>query len=63
MSQQQIEQWLQKALLQNGEMIHSLYKFELEEHLAYWYEGLVADNQQWLCCHGPTYAQQSGVHQ
>jgi hypothetical protein len=43
-----IAQLLDKALLQNGEMAYSLYEYELEEHIDYWYEGLKADRDEFV---------------
>ncbi|MDA1043917.1 MAG: hypothetical protein O3C57_01700 [Verrucomicrobia bacterium] len=43
-----IENRLRKALLQNGKMEHSLYEFELEEHLEYWYQGLKTDRDEFV---------------
>ncbi|WP_375506999.1 hypothetical protein [uncultured Nostoc sp.] len=34
---------LRKALLQGGKMELALYKYELEEHIDYWYKGLKID--------------------
>ena len=45
MKSKQIAMLLRKALLEEGEMAQSLYEYELEEHIDYWYEGLKADVQ------------------
>ena len=39
---------LRKALLQDGEMAYSLYEYELEEHIDYWYDGLKADQDAFV---------------
>lgn len=39
----EIANLLRKALLQDGKMELTLYKYELEEHINYWYEGLKSD--------------------
>ena len=44
----QIEIILYKALLLDGEMEHELYKFELEEHIAYWKDGLKNDGEDFV---------------
>ncbi|UBF29334.1 hypothetical protein K9N68_16750 [Kovacikia minuta CCNUW1] len=43
-----IENLLRKALLEDGEMAHSLYEYELEEHIDYWYDGLKADRDDFV---------------
>ncbi|MDX1521661.1 MAG: hypothetical protein R3264_08545 [Anaerolineae bacterium] len=43
-----IEKLLRKALIQNGPMAYALYEYELEEHIDYWYEGLVADQNEFV---------------
>ena len=48
MSNREIANLLNKALLQDGEMEHALYEFELEEHIEYWYEGLKADRDEFV---------------
>ncbi|MFN6568621.1 hypothetical protein [Dendronalium sp. ChiSLP03b] len=35
----EIANLLRKALLQDGKMELTLYKYELEEHIDYWYDG------------------------
>ena len=39
---------LRQALLKDGKMAYSLYKYELEEHIDYWYEGLQADRDDFV---------------
>jgi hypothetical protein len=48
MKSKQIEMLLRKALLEDGEMPQSLYEYELEEHIDYWYEGLKADRDDFV---------------
>jgi predicted metal-dependent hydrolase len=48
MKSKQIEMLLHKALLEEGEMAQSLYEYELEEHIDYWYEGLKADRDDFV---------------
>lgn len=48
MKSKQIAMLLYKALLKNGKMAQSLYKYELEEHIDYWYEGLIADRDDFV---------------
>jgi hypothetical protein len=43
-----IEKLLQKALLQEGPMAYALYEHELVEHLDYWYNGLVTDQNEFV---------------
>jgi len=43
-----IEKLLRKALTQNGEMAEALYNYELAEHIDYWYEGLKADQNEFV---------------
>lgn len=43
-----IESLLRKALLEDGEMAYSLYEYELEEHIDYWYDGLKADHDDFV---------------
>ena len=43
-----IEKLLRKALMQNGEMAEALYDYELAEHIDYWYEGLQADQNEFV---------------
>jgi hypothetical protein len=38
-----IFQALQKALLEDGEMNRSLYEYDMEEHIAFWTEGMKKD--------------------
>jgi hypothetical protein len=39
---------LRKALLEGGKMEYSLYEYELEEHIDYWYDGLKADRDDFV---------------
>ncbi|WP_250126509.1 hypothetical protein [Chroococcidiopsis sp. CCMEE 29] len=43
-----IESLLRKALLEEGKMAYSLYEYELEEHIDYWYDGLKADRDDFV---------------
>jgi hypothetical protein len=43
-----IEALLGKALLEEGKMAYSLYEYELEEHIDYWYDGLKADRDDFV---------------
>lgn len=48
MKSKQIAMLLRKALLEEGEMAQSLYEYELEEHIDYWYEGLKVDRDDFV---------------
>jgi len=48
MKSKQIATLLRKALLEEGKMEQSLYEYELEEHIDYWYEGLQADRDDFV---------------
>ncbi|NJL37676.1 MAG: hypothetical protein HC840_04355 [Leptolyngbyaceae cyanobacterium RM2_2_4] len=48
MMSKKIESLLRKALLEDGEMAYSLYEYELEEHIDYWYDGLKADHDDFV---------------
>jgi hypothetical protein len=41
-----IERLLRQALLNNGKMEYALFEFELEEHIDYWYEGVIRDGEE-----------------
>jgi len=43
-----IEILLRKALLEEGKIEYSLYEYELEEHIDYWYEGLKVDHDDFV---------------
>ncbi len=43
-----IEKALKAALLENGEMSHGLYEFDLEDGLDYWRDSLREDNDDYL---------------
>ncbi len=43
-----IEKVLTSALLDDGEMIHALYEYDLAEHIDEWYDGLLADKDQFV---------------
>ncbi len=43
-----IQNNLHKALVANADMSHALYKYELEEHLAYWKAGMLQDQDEFL---------------
>ena len=44
----EIEKRLRDALLNNGKMEWELYKYEMEEHLDYWYKSLKKDKDEFL---------------
>lgn len=46
-SKKQIINNLREAFLQDGEMHHALYEYELEEHIDYWYDQLKADRNEY----------------
>ncbi len=46
--EKQIKNILHKALLLNGEMKIALYKYELEEHISYWKDGLKKDKEDFM---------------
>ncbi len=48
MKSKQIAMLLCNALLEEGEMAQSLYEYELEERIDYWYEGLKADRDDFV---------------
>ena len=48
MRKKEIASLLHKALLQGGKMEYALYEYELEEHIEYWYEGLKADQDEFV---------------
>ncbi len=43
-----IEKSLSRALLLDGKMEQGLYKFELEEHIEYWKDGLKKDKEDFV---------------
>ncbi|BAZ69357.1 hypothetical protein NIES4106_41290 [Fischerella sp. NIES-4106] len=43
-----IEKLLLQALLKNGQMEHSLFEYELKEHINYWYKGLKKDKEEFV---------------
>lgn len=43
-----IQQVLHKALLLDGEMFDSLYEHEMQEHVAYWTEGMKKDKNDFV---------------
>ena len=43
-----IQNRLWKALVDNADMSHALYKYELEEHLDYWKAGMRRDGDEFL---------------
>ncbi|MBW4430200.1 MAG: hypothetical protein KME28_00105 [Pelatocladus maniniholoensis HA4357-MV3] len=43
-----IEKLLRQALLKNGKMEHSLFEYELKEHIDYWYKGLKKDKEEFV---------------
>jgi len=45
---QKIAVLLRRALLEKGKMEYSLYEYELEEHIDYWYDGLKADRDDFV---------------
>jgi hypothetical protein len=44
----QIANLLRTALVEGGQMHRSLYEYELEEHIDYWYAGLKADKDEFV---------------
>ena len=48
MSKKKTENLLKKVLLLNGRMSDGLYEYELEEHIDYWYEGLINDQEEFV---------------
>ena len=48
MNKKAIEDSLSRALLLDEDMEYELYKFELEEHIAYWKDGLEKDNDDFV---------------
>lgn len=46
--QKAIENKLRKALVANADMSHALFKYELEEHIAYWKAGMRRDGDEFL---------------
>ncbi|MGV2434051.1 MAG UNVERIFIED_CONTAM: hypothetical protein LVT10_03395 [Anaerolineae bacterium] len=48
MKQKKIANTLRKALLEDGKMERTLYEYELEEHIDYWYEGLKSHREQFV---------------
>lgn len=47
-SKKQIIRNLREALLQDGEMSRSLYEYELEPNIDYWYDELKADRNEYV---------------
>jgi hypothetical protein len=43
-----MESLLRKALLEEGKMEYSLYEYELEEPIDYWYDGIKADRDDFV---------------
>jgi hypothetical protein len=39
---------LREALIEGGQMAYTLYEYELEEHIDYWYKGLKADRDDFV---------------
>jgi hypothetical protein len=46
--QKEIEHLLEQALLQEGELSHALYEFELREHLDFWTAGMNRDGEDFV---------------
>ena len=44
----EIEALLHKALLRDGKMAYSLYEYDMEEHIDYWYKGLKKDKDDFV---------------
>jgi hypothetical protein len=44
----QIAHLLRLALVEGGQLHRSLYEYELEEHIDYWYAGLKADKDEFV---------------
>jgi hypothetical protein len=43
-----IERLLRKALIQNGELVYTLYEHELAQYIDYWYDGLKEDRDEFV---------------
>jgi len=43
-----LETLLKKALIRHGKMAYALYEHELAEHIDYWYNGLKADQDEFV---------------
>lgn len=48
MLKEKIEALLRQTLVKGGPMGYSLYEYELEEHIDYWYQGLKADKEDFM---------------
>ena len=48
MTVKKIEKLLKQALLDDGEMRHELYEYEMEEHLGEWISSLVEDKDDYI---------------
>lgn len=48
MDKKKVTNLLKKALLEDGDMVQKLYKFELEKGIDYWYEGLKKDKNDYV---------------
>ena len=48
MSKKKIAILLRQALLYGGSMERELYEYELEEHIDYWYQGLLDDQNDFV---------------
>ena len=48
MRTKEIKKLLREALLQDGKMDDGLYKYDMEEHIDYWYEGLKKDKDEFV---------------
>ena len=44
----EIETLLHNALVKNGKMAYSLYEYDMEEHIDYWYNGLKKDKDDFV---------------
>ncbi|MCI5157242.1 MAG: hypothetical protein D3906_02185 [Candidatus Electrothrix sp. AUS1_2] len=44
----EIETLLHKALVKDGKMAYSLYEYDMEEHIDYWYKGLKKDKDDFV---------------
>jgi hypothetical protein len=44
----QIRQTLERALLHNGELREELYEYDLEQHIDYWKQSMIRDQDEFL---------------
>jgi hypothetical protein len=48
MKKVELEILLHNALIRKGKMSYELYEYDVEEHIDYWYEGLLNDNDEFV---------------